>query len=318
MPTRQAAEPTTKAAKRLPFDHLSLLLDGWQQDLEAKNRSTATISSYLRCTRRMIEFFGDKGMPATASGTAREHVAAFIAHMIQTVSPVTGAKHYRSVQQFFRFLVEDGEIAHSPMEKMKPPKVEDKPVPVVENDDMEKLFATCKGATFENRRDTALLSFMIESGCRVGEIVGMTLDDYDVQRRLVSVTGKGNRTRGIGASNELIADLRRYLRLRGAHPFADQTDAFWIGRKGQLTVSGVAQLLERRCDEAGIAHIHPHQFRHTFAHNWQVAGGNETDLMNAAGWRSRDMLARYGRSAAEGRAQDAQRAFSTIAKLKRR
>jgi len=43
-----------------------------------------------------------------------------------------------------------------------------------------------------------------------------------------------------------------------------------------MTASGIAQLLDRRADDAGIGHIHPHLFRHGFAHAWLAAGGRRT------------------------------------------
>jgi hypothetical protein len=62
---------------------------------------------------------------------------------------------------------------------------------------------------------------------------------------------------------------------------------------------GLVRMLERRGREAGLPRLHPHQFRHTFAHQWLAEGGGETDLMRLAGWKSRAMLQRYGASAAE-------------------
>jgi integrase len=69
----------------------------------------------------------------------------------------------------------------------------------------------------------------------------------------------------------------------------------------------VRQLLERRCDDAGIPHVHPHQFRHTFAHRWRLAGGDDDSLMRLVGWRTREMLHRYGSSVADVRAREAHR-----------
>jgi site-specific recombinase XerD len=93
-------------------------------------------------------------MPTSASAITREHIEAFLANLADRVAPATTAKHYRSLQQLFRWLEDDGEITRSPMHRMRPPAVPEQPVPILTDVQLAALLGTCRGNTFENRRDT--------------------------------------------------------------------------------------------------------------------------------------------------------------------
>jgi site-specific recombinase XerD len=109
------------------------------------------------------------------------------------------------------------------------------------------------------------------------------------------VLGKGRRERALPFGRRAGEALDRYLRARARHKDAE-LPWLWLGLKGRLTEWGLVQMLRRRGVQAGLPGLHPHQLRHTFAHEWLVQGGAETDLMQIAGWKSRTMLQRTARA----------------------
>jgi len=291
------------------YGTLNTLIPSWQRSLRSRNRSPKTIRSYIDTARLFESFLVAKGMPVDVSKINREHVEAFIEDQLTRWKPATAAIRYRSLQQLFGWLVEEAEIPASPMARMHAPKVPDQPVAVVSDASLKKLLKACDGQRFEDRRDAALLRLMIDTGVRLAEITGLAVGDLDLDLEVIVVHGKGGRQRSVPFGVKAAAALDRYLRIRMRHDQARRAE-LWLGPKGGLTTSGITQILRRRCREAGIDVIHPHQLRHTAAHNWLAMGGNEGDAMRLFGWRSREMLSRYGASAADERARDSYRRIS--------
>jgi site-specific recombinase XerD len=278
--------------------------------LEERNAAPRTRETYNLAITQLGEFLADKGMPTDPTIVTREHLGEWMRFLVANRSPATANQRYRSISSFFKWLVDQDHRRDNPMAKMHPPKIPEKEVPVVREQNLRRLLRGLSGPDFESRRDKAIFSLFIDVGLRVTEMANLLLDDIDMEQREVTVLqGKGRKPRRLRFTKDTRVDLVRYLLVRKQHPHAgDRT--LWIGKRGHVTKSGVYRLVVRRCEAAGLGHVHPHALRHTVAHMYRARGGGDDQLMQLMGWKSREMLSRYGSSVAAERSRDQHDDFS--------
>jgi site-specific recombinase XerD len=275
------------------------LLDSFELSLRARNRSPRTVRNYRSAVELLDTFLAGRTTPLRAE---RRDLEAFTADQLGRHSASTAATRFRCLQQFYRWAAEEGLLERSPMDGLTPPQLDEKVVPILADDELRAVFAACDGKAFEDRRDAALIRFMLDTGARLGEATGLAVDDVQARAQEALVHGKGDRERRVYFSAATAVALDRYLRERRLQRWA-VSPRLWLGPKGPLTDSGVAQLVRRRGRLAGIEGLHPHMLRHTWAHLMKVGGMADDEVMALGGWRTGQMLARYGSSATADRAR---------------
>lgn len=289
----------------------------WMTSLRARKLAATTLTSYGKAFDRLIGWLEDAaGRPRNLADVTTEHLEQFFGQHLEATSAATAAITWRSLQQLFKFHASRNGNRPNPMAKLGRITVPDAPVPVLRPAEVRAILDTCAGRDdFISVRDTALLRLFIDTGGRLSELTKLTVDMVDVAAGEITVLGKGSRTRSIALDPTTVEALHRYLYLRTRHKDAARRDLWLGGRgKGPISNSGVYQMIAKRAATAGLD-VHPHQFRHTFAHAWLEAGGSEGGLMSQAGWASRSMLDRYGKHLAGERGQSEKRRLNLSDRL---
>jgi integrase/recombinase XerD len=235
--------------------------------------SPHTIAAYRRDLERYAAFLRERGI----SDGRRVDERAVAAH-VATVSASThgDGKPYRatsvvralsSVRAFHRFLLREGQVRTDPTAPVVRPKLPrslPKPLSVEE---VARVLAAPDGSA-KGLRDRAVLETLYGAGLRVSELVGLDVDDIDLEEGSVRVLGKGGKERDVPVGRYARDAVSAYLtRVRPQFATARSRSALFLNQRGgRLTRQGCAGILAARAKEAGISKkVSPHTLRHSFA-----------------------------------------------------
>jgi integrase/recombinase XerC len=295
----------------LAQDWQDFLLD-WDRGLRSGNYPVTTRYNYVLAAVQLARQISARDADSDAAHSpihvTRQHVEAFQILTLDTWSSGTALNKHKALQQFFKWLSLDEEaINESPMRRIRQPKTTAKLIPIIGDEDTGRLLETCRGTNFIQLRDTAIIRLLYNTGARLSEVAGLTLGDVDLDHDTVVFHGKGAKDRRVRIGPRTARALSRYLRLRRSHHGHERAD-MWLAVRGgaPLRANGIKIMLRRRGEVAGVDHVHAHRWRHNYAHEWKLAGGDTGDLMLLLGWSSDEMARHYGASAAAERALHSQ------------
>jgi integrase len=220
---------------------------------------------------------------------------------------------FASLRRVYNYAVAEEMIAASPMAGMTSPPESEAPIPVPDTGAIRAVLAAVSAdKTWMGRRDEAIIRLFCQAGApRASEMAGLLAADVDLDADLVTVRGKQangrEKIRQFPLEPKTARAFSRWARARARRPGADVSPWWFLGVKGRMTRSGMYQMTERRCAQAGVPRIHPHQFRHWSTDRMLDSGMLEGQVMLLNGWTTRKMIDRYGRDRAGRRAGDAAR-----------
>lgn len=256
------------------------LLDQWIDVLTSQNRSVHTRAAYQRDVTQFLKFLNERQLDI--SQLNHELLRGFSAQRIELdiLAPSSLQRELSSIRSFYHWLVEAGQMPHNPVtdfsiQRPKRPlpgmmdaelikQLLDQPDPIDEAD--AKLWV----------RDKAILELFYSSGLRLSELGTITLNQLDLQRALVTVTGKGNKTRILPVGKKAVEALRQWLQLRAQWATAEQPWLFLNPKTGKaLSTRQIERRVGLQAVRVGISqHLHPHLLRHCFASHMLAGSGD--------------------------------------------
>ncbi len=241
---------------------LEAALEQFERDLRGKNRSPSTIRAYRSDLKQLIAYIHETNVViAEPSQVERIDLVEFLADLADhQVSGTSRGRKTAAIREFFRFLLETGNIEKSPAATLKISKKEQKNRVYLEQPEYNQMLVLA-GA---NLRDLAILQVFLQTGVRVSELCQLRLDDIQFEaRKLVVRAGKGMVGREIELEKKVIGALKNYLKVR---PKTDSPYLFLNRWNQQIGERGVRDIVLKYRNAAGIKKAAScHSLRHTFA-----------------------------------------------------
>src|SRR5947209_1088161 len=169
---------------------------GWLQ-LEA-NRSPNTVRAYSHDIRRLGGFLADNGHSLQMADLRHEDLRAYQRHLATTLrSPASRARALVAVRSWLRWLARERLVERDLSNGVTLPKLEERLPKPMAPDELARLLASLPSETPIEKRDRALVHFLISTGCRISEALQLDRADVPRQGSRLIVTGKGSKQRAV-------------------------------------------------------------------------------------------------------------------------
>lgn len=230
-----------------------------------KGLARNTIDSYERDLQRYFTFLNAK----TADAITRQDVQEFLRHLSeQGMALPSIARCLSAIRGFHRYLMVDNRISGDPTVNIDSPTGWTRLPKTLSSSEVEALLEQPDTTTMLGIRDKAMLEVIYAAGLRVSELVGLRLQDVNLERGFVVVVGKGAKERVVPLGEMASARLEEYLdRSRRLLLRGQACDSLFVSsRRRGLTRQMFWERIKHYVRKAGITrNVSPHTLRHSFA-----------------------------------------------------
>jgi site-specific recombinase XerD len=227
----------------------------YEADKRILGFSPHTLKAYSLQLKMLIREIGDLEIEEVTLNLLKDYLAKQSARL----KPSSLGHRVRFVRSLFRFAFEEGHISRNPSLKLREPKSEKRIPKFLIEEDVILLKISC-----QSPREHELLEFLYCTGCRVGEVHKLNVEDINWENRSAIVNGKGSKQREVYFTAECKVWLKRYLENRKDSCKAlFVTECHPVRRMAIPTIRYSLKALATRGNV--VVNVYPHRFRHTYA-----------------------------------------------------
>lgn len=243
----QTAKVTLREAREQFIEHLEKL-----------GRATATILAYGKDVEQLIEYASSlhKYNPGTITTQDIENFKVHLKNQKYTAKSIS--RKVNSIKSFYRFLAKEGYVEENPASQVSHPKYEVAPPRV-----LSKLeYRALRDAAREDRRLSAIIELLLQTGMRIGELASLKLDDIDLKKQRIRIKAYESREgRTVPLTDAATKALQEYLEVR---PKSDDSTVFLTKTGNPFLVRNIRTAIDRYYEIAGIENAKVNDLRHTF------------------------------------------------------
>jgi site-specific recombinase XerD len=294
---------------------------GWLQ-LEA-NRSPNTVRAYESELRKLLVFLAANGHSLSVDGLRHEDLRAYQRHLAGRLkSPASRARALVAVRSWLRWIAREGLIDRDLSNGITLPKLEQRLPKPIDPDELSRLLNALPHDSLHEKRDRALVQFLVSTGCRISEALALDRTDFPRSGNRLVVTGKGSKQRSVYLTADARAALEEYLAAR-----EDACMALFVNfdrsaeddRDRRLTSAGARYIVKQIRKAVGAwSFKSPHVARHTAATTLlEVTGGDVRLVQEVLGHANLNTLQGYTKIV-DSRKQEAYRLYQQFLDEKRK
>ena len=207
------------------------------------------------------------------------HIRSYLKDLSnQGLKKTSLARKLACLKSFFRYLVEEGHINHNPAAAIRSPRLGRHLPTVLTKDEAATLLDSPSAQTWVQARNQAMLETLYSSGARVSELVGLNLNDLDLETQFIRLRGKGKKERrvpiGTVAKDAILnyqcqqASMEKSKSKKLSNlipPRSGSQPLFLNTRGGRLTTRSVERIIKQQAGDRFPKSVTPHTLRHSFA-----------------------------------------------------